>query len=177
MARRELALSALLLAGECGCSPPEIWYRPPEQRPSLDSSAPFANTIINTDDPDAAAHFVKDIAESSGTSWRWTKQCPTVKIRLPSVDHVALVVDFALWDVALKENGPVDISFFVNGRLLERVHYTTPGSKHFEKAVPREWLSTDRDTIAAAQISQMYTAKADGAQFGFILSRIGFAQL
>jgi hypothetical protein len=64
----------------------------------------------------------------------------------------------------------------VNGRLLDKVRYTTPGYKHFEKLIPSEWLTTDVESTVSVSIDKLYVAPQDGAKFGFILSRIGFLQ-
>ncbi len=134
-------------------------------------------TIVNTDDPDADFHFVKDIEASSGASWRWTRQEPTIRILLPAIGDVKLVADFSLWEGTFRHTGPVDVAFSVNGRLLERRHYESPGLKHFEKRVPSEWLSLQNDTVVSARIDPVYTDKDTGSQYGFILTRIGFARL
>lgn len=168
---RAAALAAVFFL--CSCS--QKWYHPPEQRPPLESlNTPIWKTIIDADDPDAQGHFVKDIGPATGASWRWTGKRPTMKILLPTADHRLFVVDFTIWDIGFRQTGPVQISFFVNGRLLDRVRYDTPGYKHFEKPVPANWLSTDVETTAAAEIDKLYTAEEDKAQFGFILSRMGF---
>jgi len=100
-----------------------------------------------------------------------------MKILLPSIESVTLVVDFSLWEGTLRFTGPVDVAFSVNGRLLERRHYVSPGLKHFEKLVPAEWLSLQNDTTASARIDPIYTDKNTGTKYGFILTRIGFARL
>ena len=168
-------LVTVLLA--CCSRPAALWYSPPAQRHPADVLALPWSTIVNTDDPGADFHFVKDIEASSGASWRWTRQEPTIKILLPAVDAVKLVVDFSLWEGTFRFTGPVDVAFSVNGRLLERRHFDSPGLKHFEKPVPPEWLSLQSDTTASAHIDPIYTDKETGAQYGFILTRIGFARL
>jgi hypothetical protein len=54
------------------------------------------------------------------------------------------------------------------------VRYTTPGQKHFEKPVPRDWLPTGAEATLAIKLDKMYKSPSDGAQFGIILQRIGF---
>jgi hypothetical protein len=133
--------------------------------------------IVDMGDPDVGGQIVKDIdAAGPGVPWRWTHQQPTVKILAVSTEHMRLVADFALWDVALKQTGPVELSFLVNNRLVDRVRYTAPGTYHFEKSIPPDWLTTDVESTVAISIDKLYTAPQDGMKFGFILSRIGFAQ-
>ena len=61
-------------------------------------------------------------------------------------------------------------------RLLDKIRYTTPGVKHFEKPVPPDWLSADADTTLGMSIDKLYVAPHDGVKFGVILQRIGLKQ-
>ena len=133
--------------------------------------------MVEMSSPDADTHIVKDIEPgSAGGSWRWTSQQPTVKVLSVTNSNLKLTCDFALWDTAFQQTGPVEISFLVNDHLLEKVRYTAPGTKHFEKAVPTGWLTTDVESTVSARIDKLYTAPQDGRKFGFILVRIGFLQ-
>jgi hypothetical protein len=137
--------------------------------PALDPSF----MMVEMSDAGAAAHYVKDIEPGEGW-WRWTGQQPTVKILAYTTRNVKLVVDFALWDTAFAQTGPVELSFFVNDHLLDKVHYKASGNQHFEKAIPAAWLRTDVESTASIAIDKLYTAPQDGKKFGFILTRIGF---
>jgi hypothetical protein len=161
----------------CSCERFPDSYPPPEQRHPMDGPNPDPSTmVVNMSDPDAASHFVKDIQNVGGGSWRWTDQQPTLKIITFTTDQVSLKVDFTLWPVALQQTGPVELSFFVNQRLLDKVRYTTPGYKHFQKLVPPDWLTTDVESTVSITIDKMFVGPEDGVRFGFILSSVGFVQ-
>jgi hypothetical protein len=129
--------------------------------------------MVSLEGSDADTLIVKDIYPSSrGVPWRWTKQEPTVKVLVLSTEDIKFSVDFAIWDDGFKITGPVEISFLVNGRLLDKVRYTTPGTKHFEKPVPADWLAGDNVTVALS-VDKLYTAPSDGAKYGVILTRLG----
>ena len=130
--------------------------------------------MVEMNDPDASQHVVKDIYDPFGSTWRWTAKQPTVKVLAYATDNVKLSSDFAIWDEAFKQTGPLELSFFVNDHLLDKVKYATPGSKHFEKAVPAEWLSADRESTISIDIDRLYVAPQDGVKFGVILTRLGF---
>ncbi len=133
--------------------------------------------VVDMSGSDVAWHIVKDIEPGApADQWRWTRKQPTVKILVVTTENLKLMVDFTLWPVAFQQTGPVELSFLVNGRLLDKIRYTTPGEKHFEKPVPSDWLSTDVESTIAVGIDKLYTAPQDGAKFGFILTRIGFLQ-
>jgi hypothetical protein len=173
---RILFLSAVVFL--CSCERYPDSYPPPEQHHPVEGAnpAPFS-MMVEMSSPDADLHFVKDIEPgSAGDFWRWTGQQPTVKILAITNDKLKLTCDFALWDTAFHQTGPVEISFLVNEHLLEKVRYTSPGTKHFEKLVPPGWLTTDVESTVSARIDKLYTAPQDGMKFGFILVRIGFLQ-
>jgi hypothetical protein len=129
--------------------------------------------MVEMSDAGASAHYVKDIEPGEGW-WRWTGQQPTVKILAFTTQNMKLVADFALWETAFAQTGPVELSFFVNDQILDKVQYKTPGNHHFEKAIPAALLRTDVESTASMAIDKLYTAPLDGKKFGFILTRIGF---
>ena len=131
--------------------------------------------MLELDSPDVGQEFVKDIKESSGGRWRWTGQQPTVKILVLETDNIKLSADFTLWDQAFRQTGPVELSFAVNGKVLDTIRYTSPGDKHFEKPVPSGWLDADQEATVTMTIDRIYVDK-DGTKYGFILTRIGFVQ-
>lgn len=132
--------------------------------------------MVEMSDPDAGVRIVKDIYPQSDPSWRWTAQNPTVQLLLFSTDNLKFNADFAIWDDGFKATGPVDITYWVNGRMLDKVHYTTPGVKHFEKPVSPDWLSTDSDTTIAMYCDKVYVSPKDHSTYGVILVRMGFKQ-
>ncbi len=133
--------------------------------------------LLEMSDAGASTHMVKDIDPADPTVlWRWTRQNPTVKILAATTQDLKLTVDFSLWDVAFQQTGPVELTFAVNGHTLDKIRYTSPGEKHFEKPIPPEWLFSDVESTISVAIDKLYTAPQDGAKFGFILSRIGFSR-
>lgn len=130
--------------------------------------------MVEMNDPDSALHIVKDIYEPFGAPWRWTGKQPTVKILLYATDNVKLSADYSIWAEGLKQTGPIELSFFVNGHLLDKIRYANDGYEHFEKAVPADWLSSDTESTISVDVDKLYVSPRDGKTFGFILTRIGF---
>jgi hypothetical protein len=168
----------LLLALLCSCERYPDSYPPPEQRHPVEGVNPdVSSMMVEMSSVDASWHIVKDVEPGQpGDQWRWTKQEPTLKILAIATEHLKLSADFTLWQVAFEQTGPVEISFAVNGHPLDKIRYTTAGNKHFEKAIPPDWLATDVESVVSLRIDKLYVAPQDGAKFGFILSRIGFVQ-
>jgi hypothetical protein len=173
---REAALAALLGAAMflAGCDRLPESYPPPEQRHPVEGLNPVTSALmVEMGDPDADLAIVKDIYGRSDPSWRWTSQNPTIQILLLSTENLKFHADFAIWDDSFKVTGPVEVAFLVNGRLLDKVRYTTSGVKQFEKPVPFDWLSVDAPTTLGMSVDKTYTAPKDGKTFGLILVRMG----
>jgi hypothetical protein len=148
-------------------------YPPPQQRqpvPGLNQLGPEA-MLVSMGGSEVDPYIVKDIYPGTGISWRWSKQEPTV--RVPVRSPKTFSAEFALWPDSFKDTGPLTISFLVNGKLLDKVRYTTPGTKHFEKPVPTEWFAGSDQATVALSVDKLYTAPGDGAQFGVILVSLG----
>jgi hypothetical protein len=170
------AVLLALAAGLCACRNAPQAYPPPAQfHPFVDYQPRFVS-VVNMADPDAPRRFVRDISLYADGSWRWSQKRPAVRLRLSSNQDLKYTADFTLPDVTFNDTGPVNISFYVNDHLLDRVHYEKPGYQHFEKPVPAEWVTAGAETTVGAEIDKMWISKADGAQFGFIITRIGLTQ-
>jgi len=149
------------------------WYAVPEQSPSFDDFPSHAARAVEMADPDVDPLFVRDILPKGDAPWRWAGQRPALNIRVRSDENLNYTVDFTLPEITFKDTGPVDIAFTVNGRLLGRVRYTKPGPEHFEKAVPRNWLTIDTYAIVGAEIDKLWTDPGSGQKYGFIITRMG----
>ena len=171
LTRIAVAILSLLL---CSCDRLPETYPPPQQRPAQALTPDPYAMMVEMNDPDAAQHIVKDIYEPFGSPWRWTSKQPTVKMLVDASDNIKLSSDFAIWDDGFKQTGPIELSFLVNGHLLDKVKYATPGYKHFEKAVPPAWLSADTESTISIDVDKLYVAPQDGVKFGIILTRVGF---
>jgi hypothetical protein len=151
-------------------------YPPPEQRQPVPGFSPSSGAdamMVAMDSSDADLLIAKDIYSGTGISWRWTKKEPTVHIPLLSTENLKFSVDFSLWQDSFRVTGPLEISFLVNGKLLDKVRYTSPGDKHFEKPVPAGWLAGKNEATVALSVDKLYTAPIDGSKFGVILTRLG----
>ena len=161
-----------------GCiSQPDI-YAPPAQRRPLDQQTLVRKTpMIDLSEAGADESFVQDIPTAGQpSSWRWTGKRPTVRLTLLAAKDLKYHAEFAVPEATFKDTGPVTLSFFVNDRLLDKVRYTEPGQKTFDKDIPAGWLQAPGSNTLAMEIDKVWESKDDGAKLGFILSRIGLVQ-
>jgi hypothetical protein len=108
-------------------------------------------------------------------NWVLTGKDPTLRILAISNQNMKLRADFTFLDDAFQKTGPVELTFQVNGKVLDKVRYTTAGHKRFEKLVPSEWLTAETEAVVAVSIDKLFPTE-DGTKYGFILSRIGFTR-
>lgn len=173
--RRAAALSlccALALAG-LGCSKSEDWA-PPQKAGGAPEPAPIGD-FVKMPDANAKAYFVRDvIPDLQASAWRWVNKRPELQFRLASTENRKFAMDFALPEVTFKDTGPITITYYVNGRVLDKVKYTKAGNQKFEKAVPAEWLKKDAPNVVAAEVENAWVSPRDGIVLGFILVSAGF---
>jgi hypothetical protein len=156
---------------------PVSCVRTPESYPVPDQHQPFR---ASSSDPeyvvagskDASRYFVRDIRIDAGM-WRWTGAEPELEFALASKTNRTLVYEFVINEETFKHTGPVHISFFVNGKLLARETYDTPGDKKLEKLVPNEVLQVKEKTRVVARVENTWRSP-DGVIFGILLKRAGF---
>lgn len=151
-------------------------YAPPVQRRPLAGAEPApVGRFVNMADANAEAYIVKDVASGvEAGAWRWARKRPELRFFLDKTDHLNFKADFSVAGVTLKETGPVTISLFINGNLLDSVKCAEAGALHFDKPVPEKFLRANSVNFAAMEIDKVWVSKTDGAVLGFILTRAGF---
>lgn len=160
----------------CACQNMPRPYAPPAQRPLFDHFRPYRiGRIIDMAHSDANLHVVQDVLGDSGP-WRWTGKHPEVRVKVHTNQHLDYMMDFTIVGDTFKVTGPVTLSFFVNGHLLDTKTYAAEGGQHFLKPVPADWIQTGQDNVLGAEIDKLWIAPADHKGLGFILQRIGLTQ-
>ena len=159
-----------------GCGSGLRWYPPPEQRPSLSlpSSVPFG-CFVTMSDPNANSYIVGGFREQSEGSWRWAHERPALQFYLPRVPRLRFLMDLTFPDQTFAQTGPVEVTIRIDGKVFDRVHYTTPGSQRYTKETPWEWLRADAVNTVALEPDKT-AAGPDGERLGFVLSRAGFVE-
>lgn len=174
--RCDRAVPLLVALAAAGCVEIPNTYAPPVQRRPFEIPEPGGvRHFIAMNNPAASAHILSDISRTPEEgAWRWTGQRPTLRFRLPANKRLRLVMDFSIAEATFASTGPLTISYFINGRLLDRVRYDSHGVKHFEKRLDPGWVVKGEDTIVAAELDKIWVAPDDGAKLGVILVRAGF---
>lgn len=173
-ARALLAVIPLLF---CACTQAPEFYPPPAQRAPLPEFRAYRPAyMVNMMDADAEEYILSDIIGPPRGKGRWTRKRPT--LRMPFGDRLSLdfFMDFELLDFAMKDTGPVTVSFSVNGHKLTSVLYNQPGVQHFEMPIPEEWLERGQEAVLEAEIDKLSSAPPDGARIGMMLVGAGLRE-
>jgi hypothetical protein len=171
---RMLLAMALFLSG---CADIRETYAPPKQRkPLAGPDTTGLKHFVAFSDPDAKLHILRDVGDDTGSGTRWTGQKPTLQFYLREVKNLKVVMDFALADVILKSTGPLTVTYFVNGRQIEKTTYTKGGQVTVEKDVRADWLVKGGVNVLSAELDKIYVAPEDQARLGLLLVRAGFRE-
>jgi hypothetical protein len=171
---RLLLLTSVLVLGACQNMPEP--YAPPEQRQPIEVARPYrVSRVVNMDDGDAPAYFVRDVLALNG-NWRWTGRRPALHIPVKSNEKLHYMIDFTLPEVTFKVTGPVTVTFYVNDHVVGSQHYTAFGMEHFDAAVPDGLVAANSEATVGAEVDKVWVSPTDGVELGFILHRIGLKQ-
>jgi hypothetical protein len=175
--KRRLALVCAAVLAEAGCQNMPGPYAPLVQRPAAENFHPYRmQAIVSMSDADAQTHFVQDITSIATSSWRWTGKKPTVRVKARTGENLRYTIDFVLPEPNFRETGPVNIAFLVNDRVLDRVHYGSAGDQHFEKPIPKGWVTAGQDITVGAEVDKTTVDPQQGLKLGMVLVRIGITQ-
>jgi hypothetical protein len=170
-----LPYSLLLLLAGCSSAPDR--YPPPAQREQAAEEAGTIRHFVAMNDPNAPAYFIRDISPGlEANSWRWTFRRPELRFFIETSQNLKFVMDLAVPELTFKQTGPVTLSVFINGQLLDRFPCPEPGQRQIEKKVPPEMLKAGAVNVVAIEPDKVWISKQDGAVLGFILSSAGFQE-
>lgn len=126
-------------------------------------------------DPHAGDYVVQGFRAESEGAWRWAHEHPVLRFRLPQLASAKFTMAFALPDQTFRLTGPVTLTFFVNGRMLDRARYDQPGPHEYTHEVPAEFLKPDDFNLVAIDPDKI-AAPNPGEKLAFVLIRAGFTE-
>ena len=167
-------LLILLLAG---CSRGPDIYAPPIRRQPLLGPDSHLGPNVSMADPMADAYIVRDISpHTEQNSWRWTTEHPALRFYLRSVSNLKFVLDAGIPDTSFQDTGPVTLTIRINDRDFDKLRFDRPGSRHYEKPVPADFLRANSENFVAIEPDKVWVSRQDGAKLGFVLAKTGFVK-
>lgn len=166
-------LAVLSAAAFTGCVATPESYPVPEQRLPFRPQALISSEFVGAGDPHASQFFVRDIHASDSGLWRWTAAEPELQFILKSTQNRRLIYEFIVNETTFRDTGPVAITFLVNGNIVARERYDTPGDKRLEITVPDVWLRAGEPVRVTARIENTWRSP-NGDVLGVLLKRAGF---
>lgn len=174
MTRRWWLLGA---AGLAGCVRYPEPYRPPMQRRPVEiGGAERLSHFIAMNAPDAGRHIVEGVLGLNDDTWRWCLRRAVFQFELPDNRHKRLLAELTVPELTFKQTGPVKITVSVGPRILETLDFPKHEQRTFEKPVPPEWITPGAPILVSLEIDKLWRSPDDGAERGFILTRLGFIE-
>jgi hypothetical protein len=149
-------------------------FPPPAQRASLETSGGLAHFVSMTD-LHAGAYLVQGFRDKSEGSWRWALDHPVMRFYLPALAQANFTMAFVLPEQTFRLTGPVALTFSINGRLLDRARYETPGEQQYIHQVPPDFLKPQAINFVAVEPDKV-AAPHPGEKLSFLLIRAGFTE-
>jgi hypothetical protein len=168
------ALAGTLCLASCVPTPDSYPIPPQHQTPTGPEEIASIGEYVTASQVDADLYIVKDVRALEGPNWRWTFAEPEFRFLLRSVQDRSLRIDFGVNDVTFRDNGPLRLAIFVNGRLLDKPVYDSPGDKRFEKPVPPSILKEHGENRVVVQILNPWQTPDPKVRLGVVLFGVGF---
>jgi hypothetical protein len=120
-------------------------------------------------------HLLHDIVSpAAGEEWVWTYERPALVFSVSKRPGVKFRMELEIANATLRETGPVQITFWLNGRPLAKRLYDSPGKYVMEQEVPQELLRNDGVAIIETTQDKYYVAKGDGRRLSYLFHAAGF---
>jgi hypothetical protein len=133
--------------------------------------------VADVSRPGGLAHLLRDfLSPEEPTERVWAAGKPALVLRVPDAGPHELVVDFLIHSTVLAHVGPQTLSLRINGRLLDRLRYTTESRRLYRRRVPAEWLYPGRITLLEIEPDKCDIAPADGQKLGFLFYRAALSR-
>lgn len=172
---RRLVLAGCVALSGCVRYPEP--YRPPIQRNPVEvDEASRLSHFTAMNGKDAERHIVDGVLSLNDGSWRWCMKRAVLQFSVPDARHKKLLAELTIPELTFQQTGPVKIAVNVDSHLLDTLTFDKPEGRTFEKAVPPEWIKPDEPILVSLEIDKIWRSPTDGAERGFILTRLGFIE-
>ena len=176
--KHRACIAVVVFALPFGCSREPTVYAPPIQRllPAAPDKIPIGR-FVKMNDWNVDDYIVGGLQnQTEGDGWRWTHEAPELRFLLDRTAGLKFVLDLGLPAFNFQQTGPVTLTFFINGKMLDKVSYTTPGDRRYEKRVPATLLKTGEFTLVRILVDPPWVSPSDKAKLGFVLHHAGFTE-
>jgi hypothetical protein len=120
-------------------------------------------------------HLLHDIdSPAAGEEWVWAFERPALVFSVSQRPGVTFRMELEIANATLPETGPVQMTFWLNGRPLAKRRYDSPGKYLLEQEVPQELLRKDGVAIIETTQDKYYLAKGDGRRLSYLFHAAGF---
>lgn len=114
-------------------------------------------------------YIVGGIDRSGDRRWRWVARRAETRFWLTEPRPYKFALRLFIANQTFEQTGPVTISCFIDGKLLERFRCDAPREFTFEKDVPAAWISTEAPTTVVFETDRVWKEET-----AFLLVEAGF---
>ena len=162
-----MALSIVLAS----CAPDP--YPPP---PQYEQSRGPAPPVLELGFPNPHAKILADVVQDPGIKgWQWTYAHPRFSFQLDRTDNLDFYLHFGLHDKAFVATGPVTLTIRINGDVIDRPQFDSPGLREYTHPVPERVLRLQNPVHVAIDVDPPWLTE-DKEMLGIVLVAIGFAE-
>ena len=120
-------------------------------------------------------HLLHDInSPSAGEEWVWAFERPAFVFSVPKRPGVTFRMELEIADTTLRTTGPVQITFWLNGKQLAKRTYDAPRKYVVEQQVPPELLREDGVAILETTQDKYYISTGDKQKLSYLFHAGGF---
>jgi len=140
-----------------------------------EKAAPLVS-VVNMNDPAAAAQLVRGFYTLEAATWRWTMKQFEVALKPPpgaSEKGARLSFRLAVPDAVVSKFGPVTLSAAINGLALPPETYAKSGNYVYERDVPASALKGDAIAVQFISDKGIAPSAQDARELSLIAVSIG----
>jgi len=171
--RQATLLIVILLVALCSCAcapgsyPPPLQYEPSHGQDPPVLELGFSNPYVKIlggmiDNPDAKGP-------------RWTRAHPRFSFQLNRTDGLDFYMHFGVHDKTFAGTGPVTLTIRINGEVIDRPRFETPGVREYAHPVAERLLQLRNPVEVAIDVDPVWVTE-DKEALGIVLFAIGFAE-
>ena len=118
-----------------------------------------------------------DVLGGGGFTGRhWTNGHPSFSFPLTGTVDLDFWMRFAIHDVTFAKTGPVTLTIRINGQVIDRPRYDSPGEREYSHPVPSALLKAKNPVVVEIDVDPVWIAPLDHAELGIVLVSIGFEE-
>lgn len=173
---RLVVVAAALLTAGC-TKQPDIFAPPVQRQPQLVSPSDGLGPFAAMGAPGVERYILSGAWPTPDSNlWRYLEQDAQFRFRVPVTRQLRLRAQMYLIGYVVQATGPVEATFYVNGKELGKIKGDKAEEIFFDQPVPESWLNTQEPILVRIHADKALTPSDGSRSQTFALKGIGFVQ-